>query len=473
MRRRTAAIACFLAGAAVSAASELSFAEGMQTARLQDRIHETRRDALHLSRFLATVCEGMEELEQALAFAQRVLDLDDSNEADALRTTNLLGKLGRPEDAAALLVARAEGRRPSVRLCRAAAAFAREAGNDELAAQWERRATAPEYDSASEHLTAASWLYSAGYMTECEDEWRHVLELERTGHQAASVCRSLGRDAILAQQWEEAAAYYIQAAGMRTEARGGALDGTAQRDAVKGYAYRALGKALAGDDAGSRADADFAVQLASGDLWSTADLLRALDTAPPTPWFVTLFERVAGATGWAEISLYAEATRHSAERWLAYQRSLPVLIKTERELSEDALRGLVRRRAAVRWIEQDKHAPAQRWVGTERCFVMLDDSTQWVVQWWPNVLDEVGVPELDARCIAFGPDAVWVGTRLGLFAYDRQRRRWEQCLVGDDMVEVSVSGLTLQDGRLLTTIAAAGKESRWELDLASQEWAQR
>jgi len=470
MRRPAAVIALLLVCVTVFAQPDLSFADRMQIARLKDRIHLRRRKLLHLLRFLTTVYEGMEELEEALSFAQRVLELDDRNETDALRVANQLSKLGRPEEAVALLAGRTTDVRPSVRLCRAIAAFARDTGDETLAQRWEQRATAPFYSSASEHLTAASWLYSTGYLSECEDEWHHILELQPTGSQAVSVHQSLARAASSAQRWHDAGTGYIRAAELRAEQRGGALDSLTRRYGAKGYALRALARTLATDDAGARTDAVTALRWTGGDLWAVSDLLRALDTAPPAPWFIELFEQTAADGNWSSVSLYAEAIRHSAERWLEYQRSLPVLIKSDRELSDEKLAALASERFNIRWVRQDSSAKGQRWIGTERRFMMLDCPRRWVVQWWPDVLEEAGVPTLDARCAAFGAETVWVGTGIGLFAFERRRSAWTQCVIGEDLEDLCVTDLKLQDGRLTVDTAADGKESRWVLDLTSQTW---
>jgi hypothetical protein len=459
-------LVCFLASAACVSGSPSGRAEDLAVARLRDEIRLKARGAAAQFRFLADVQEGMGELEAALADARCVVRLDDRSEVDALAVADLCVSLGRPRDAIAVLLERAERLRPSARLCRALATFAQDVGDADLAAVWDRRAEEPPDDASGEQLQAASWVSHAGY----PDAWWRVLARPDAGPHAAVAHANLARLAAAAERWTEAAMHQLEAARLQAEARQGELDSVVRDSAATGYALRSLSRALAGDDGGSAADLGTALRWAGGDARATASLLRVLDPAPPTPWFVAAMGQVAHSDGWAKTSSAAADVRDTARRWLAHRNSLPELRKWQRRLGDADLADLVAARSPVHWVVRDPYDRGQRWVGTARHFVLLDREDSWTLVCWPDLTAEVGVPSLSAQCLAASPDVVWVGTNRGLFGFARGPRQWAQYPVGDAPLEASVTRLTLRHGRLRATVRLRGKGRTWELDPGTESW---
>jgi hypothetical protein len=356
--------------------------------------------------------------------------------------------------------------RPSARLCWALAAFAQDAGDADLAAVWDRRAEEPPNDTSGEQLQAAGWLAQAGD----PEAWRRVLARPDAGHHVAVAHASLARLAASAERWTEAAMHQLEAARLQAEARQGEFDGVVRDSAAAGYALRSLARALAGDDGGSAADLGTALRWAGGDARATASLLRTLNPAPPTPWFVAAVEQVARSDEWALTSAAAADAHDTARRWLANQNSRPELRKWQRRLGDADLADLAATRSPVQWIARDPYDRGQRWVGTARHFVLLDREDSWTLVCWPDLTAEVGVPSLSAQCLAASPDVVWVGTNHGLFGFARGPRQWAQYPVGDAPLEASVTGLTLRHGRLRVTVRFRGKGRTWELDPGTESW---
>lgn len=463
-------LCCVLLGATVGLSAVGQLDADLRIARLKDDVRKQQKVALERLRFLCQTHEGLEELDEALHCARRILVLDDSGETDILRMASLCGRLGRPEEGLQALLAHAKDRRASARLGCAIRALAKDAGQDALAAAWEQRIGSPLNNDVSEHARAAAWLGSAGYLDARVQEWQRIIDLQPVSHSAASVHRSMGKQEALARRWSSAAPHYIRAAKLRTELRGGVMDTVSRRDGASGYALRALTKAEQGDDAGSRADIAIAVRWVGGEASPTSSLLWALEMAPPAPWFLEVVGSIAEDKGWANGNAAMEAVCASAERWLAYQHSLPRLQKPRRVLNELALRRLVTTLSGVTWVVTDPYADGRRWIGTEKHFVALDDSAEWTVSWSPELVEELDVDSLRARCIAPTENAVWVGTNHGLFRYDRQSGRWLQYVVGDNPVETSVEALECRGRSLVATLAVSVKKRVWRLNLKKMVW---
>ncbi len=450
---------------------EAALREALELARLKDELRTQRRNAADLLRSLARVYEGMEAIEDALDCAQRVVALNGRRESDALHVALLHSKLGAPEDGVTALLAFARTRRPSVRLCRAIGALAEEAGNEELAARWVGRATAKGYGTLDEHYAASGWLHAAGFMDARADERALIFGLRQPAHQTAMMHYAFGKELAAAERWQEAGEHYIKAAHMRSETRHGTLDTSTRRWGATGYALRSLAKVAAGDDAGSRRDMQVAVRWAGGTGYGRNYLVRALRLAPPTPWYLDAVRDIAEDEGWAQTSVYAKDVCETASRWIAYQKSLPGVIKPCRAPEREALLQLLAPVTTALWVEQDPVEGGWRWLGTETHFVMLDDTAAWRVQCWPGEVEALGVATLRSQCIAFTPRAVWVGTDRGLFTFSRKRKRWLQRTIGPELTDVNVAKLQVTDGQLLATVNDGDRKTAWTFDLERQTWA--
>lgn len=458
--------------AAVGSGDTPSFARELAIARLRDAVRSQRSAAQESCRFLARTYDAMEQLDEALHYARLAAQLDDANESDALRLAVLQGKAGDPRAGVGGLVRAAALRTPSVTLCRAIEVLALEAGCPATAAAWREQGDRLGAGTASAHLAAASWLTSAGQADLCVADWEHAIAIEPDSHQAVAAHQALGGAAWQRKDWTETAMHYLRAAEIRRD-KLTYIDARSRADAARGHAYRALAKALDRDDAGSERDLELAVRWAQGGASSLRSILLALNTAPPAPWFLRTVEEIARNDGWAHTGVMQEAVRDTAERWLAYQYSLPGLRKDSRELGDEELRRLIEARCPVRWIAADPYSPSCRWIGTATGFVMLDDRRRWIVTSWPQLSEELGVDSLSAHCVAFAEPRVWVGSDQGLFAFDRKRAQWLQVVIGDDIVETNVTDLQIADGLLTAVIVDDEKESRWSLNLQENSWSQR
>ena len=465
-------ICAFVAGWVALAPGATPFStRELSTARVKDAVRAQRMKAQALCQFLARTYDAMEELGDALHYARLAARLGPSAESDMLRLAMLQAKAGDPREGLGALVRAAAVRKPSVTLCRAIEVLALEAGDPAMAGAWRRQGDRLGAADARAHLAAASWLASAGQHDLCTADWEHAIEIDPDSHQAAAAHQSLARAAAQRKSWAAAAAHYLRAAAIRRQ-RYNYVDARSRADAATGHAYRALARALEGDDAGSQEDLAVAVRWAQGEASRLRSVLLALNTAPPAPWFLRAVEGIAGNDGWARAGAMHEAVRDTAERWLAYQHSLPGLKKSKRELEDEELRRLAEEHGPVCWIADDPYSRPSRWIGTATGFIMLDDRRHWVVTCWPQLLEELGVDGLSARCVAFTESKVWVGSDQGLFAFDRDRAQWLQVVIGDDIVEGDVTDLRVVDGLLTAVVVVDEKESRWSLDLQANTWRQ-
>ena len=127
------------------------------------------------------------------------------------------------------------------------------------------------------------------------------------------------------------------------------------------------------------------------------------------------------------------------------------------------------------WAASDACAPGLQWGAVQGSLLFLDDARSTVVRCFDEVAESVGLEGLDATCIAFTPEAVWVGTPVGLLSYDRSGDVWTQVVIGDDIVEARVVSLKCDDAGMLVVVIAGdnAKQRTFAFDAGKQVWSEK
>ncbi len=441
----------------------------MLLARIRDEVRLQEQKVLARLRSLSRELDRVERTEEALSFSRKALELSSRSEIDFLRTAVLWGKLGRPEQGVNCLLDYAEGRSASAEVCWTLSVLAGDAGQADVAEEWWRKKSEPANEVALIPLVrAAKWLSSAGYPAAATRGWRVVIASHPDSRGAAMAHRYLGAAAFRDRRWEAAAQHYLRSAELEGSDGADFLD-----DVITGHTLRAVVRTQTGEDAAARRDLELAFCYAARQPSRRERLLRAMEAAPPAPWFLEVAGKIAGDRKNVRGTYFADAVCTTAERWLAYQRSLPALLKPKRVLTDGELRGLVSKLSDVTWIVADPYAAGCRWVGTANHFAVLDDERSWRVSWWPEFVEGMNDGRLGARCVAATREAVWVGTDQGLFRYNRRTGRWLQHVVGDRDPEEAIASVKATGGGLSVRLASPGEGRVWFWDVTTGQWRRR
>jgi len=151
------------------------------------------------------------------------------------------------------------------------------------------------------------------------------------------------------------------------------------------------------------------------------------------------------------------------------------LQKPKKYLSAQELKSFLAKLGRVSWVARDVCAPGLQWGAVQGSFLFLDDARSTVVRCFDEVAESIGLDSLDATCIAFTPKAVWAGTPMGLFSYDRAADIWTQVVIGDDIVEARVVSLNLdKTGGLAVALTGDDvKQRTFVLDTIKQAWSEK
>ena len=148
-------------------------------------------------------------------------------------------------------------------------------------------------------------------------------------------------------------------------------------------------------------------------------------------------------------------------QWLSRRKARRVLAKARKAA---ALRAAPEKRKGFRLKRTDPFDKGATWV-------LYDDGVTALLPAGPRVFNHVlGDDPLDAKCIAFTKQAVWLGTTKGLLKWDRAGKFWTRIAVGGDRYAPKVLGLKVKGGALDVTIETLAGKVRCTLDLKSGKW---
>jgi len=123
------------------------------------------------------------------------------------------------------------------------------------------------------------------------------------------------------------------------------------------------------------------------------------------------------------------------------------------------------------WTKQDAADSSLTWIVLDGGLA-LADARRRVVQ---RFYDFFGYKRFTVNAIAFAKDRTWVGTDVGLFAWNRDDRFWTRMAVNATLLEVPVVHLEVEEnGVLLVTVELQkGERARYEFNPQTLKWRPR
>jgi len=208
--------------------------------------------------------------------------------------------------------------------------------------------------------------------------------------------------------------------------------------------------------------------------------VEALEKRPDAPaalrvWRLTFIGEVRRDQGRRRLALAAyERALRAAPKDGALRDEVAAL-KQEIEKTDEDIRALLNARGLL-WKRDDPFEKGGAWLGFDGLVVMLNRATGEVT----NFSQFADQEKFRPTCIEFDADRVWLGTDHGLFAYDRRYRFWNQYAISRKLLDVRVTGITIEEpGVLLFTVLVAetpkgeAMEERYAFDQQSGVWAKR